>query len=172
MSLKKTTLILVLLCSLCFSAFAQRITIKADQVRLEQILDDISRQSGSSFYYSQPTVNPDELYSLNVDKVDLKTALDKLLAGKPITYDINDGKVYLVAKREAAQPKTVKGIVTDVEGEPLIGAAVLIKGTTKGTTTDFEGKFAIENVTEETVLEVSSIGYQSQDILVGKQGGQ
>lgn len=169
MSLKKTTLILVLLCSLCFSAFAQRITIKADQVRLEQILDDISRQSGSSFYYSQPTVNPDELYSLNVDKVDLKTALDKLLAGKPITYDINDGKVYLVAKGEAAQPKTVKGIVTDVEGEPLIGAAVLIKGTTKGTTTDFEGKFTLNNVTDETVLEITSIGYQTQNVPVGKQ---
>ena len=158
MSLKKLTLILVLLCPLCFTAYAQKISIKADQIRLEQILDDISRQSGSSFYYSQPTVNPDELYSINVEKADLKTVLDKLLAGKPITYDIKDGKVYLVAKGEAAQPKTVKGTVTDVEGEPLIGAAVLIKGTTTGTTTDFEGKFTVGNVTEETVLEISSIG--------------
>ena len=170
MSLKKLTLILVLLCPLCFNAYAQKISIKADQIRLEQILDDISRQSGSSFYYSQPTVNPDELYSINVEKADLKTVLDKLLAGKPITYDIKDGKVYLVAKGEAAQPKTVKGTVTDVEGEPLIGAAVLIKGTTTGTTTDFEGKFTVGNVTEETVLEISSIGYQSQDVQVGKQG--
>ena len=170
MSLKKLTLILVLLCPLCFNAYAQKISIKADQIRLEQILDDISRQSGSSFYYSQPTVNPDELYSINVENADLKTVLDKLLAGKPVTYDIKDGKVYLVAKGEAAQPKTVKGTVTDVEGEPLIGAAVLIKGTTTGTTTDFEGKFTVGNVTEETVLEISSIGYQSQDVQVGKQG--
>ena len=78
MSLKKLTLILVLLCPLCLNAYAQKITIKANQVRLEQILDDISRQSGSSFYYSQPTVNPDELFSLDVEKVDLKTALDQL----------------------------------------------------------------------------------------------
>lgn len=169
MSLKKLTLILVLLCPLCLNAYAQKITIKANQVRLEQILDDISRQSGSSFYYSQPTVNPDELFSLDVEKVDLKTALDQLLSGKSLTYDIKDNKVYLVAKGPQSAPKTVKGTVVDVEGAPLIGAAVLIKGTTKGTTTDFEGKFSLNGVTEETVLEVSSIGYQTNDILVGKQ---
>ena len=169
MSLKKLTLILVLLCPLCLSAYAQKITIKANQVRLEQILDDISRQSGSSFYYSQPTVNPDELFSLNVEKADLKTALDQLLSGKPLTYDIKNSKVYLVAKEPQSAPKTVKGTVVDVEGAPLIGAVVLIKGTTKGTTTDFEGKFSLNGVTEKTVLEVSLIGYQTNDILVGKQ---
>ena len=169
MSLKKLTLILVLLCPLCLSAYAQKITIKANQVRLEQILDDISRQSGSSFYYSQPTVNPDELFSLNVEKADLKTALDQLLSGKPLTYDIKNSKVYLVAKGPQSAPKTVKGTVVDVEGAPLIGAVVLIKGTTKGTTTDFEGKFSLNGVTEKTVLEVSLIGYQTNDILVGKQ---
>lgn len=169
MSLKKLTLILVLLCPLCLSAYAQKITIKANQVRLEQILDDISRQSGSSFYYSQPTVNPDELFSLNVEKADLKTALDQLLSGKPLTYDIKNSKVYLVAKEPQSAPKTVEGTVVDVEGAPLIGAVVLIKGTTKGTTTDFEGKFSLNGVTEKTVLEVSLIGYQTNDILVGKQ---
>ena len=169
MSLKKLTLTLVLLCPLCFNAFAQKITVKANQIRLEQILDDISRQSGSSFYYSQPTVNPDALFSLNVEKVDLKTALDHLFAGKPLTYDIKDNKIYLVAKDSQSAPKSVKGTVMDVEGAPLIGAAVLIKGTTKGTTTDFDGKFSLDNVTDETVLEVTSIGYQPQDVLVGKQ---
>ena len=98
MSLKKLSLILVFLCPLCFNAFAQKITVKADQIRLEQILDDISRQSGSSFYYSQPTVDPNALYSLNVNGADLKTAMDKLFAGSQIAYDIKGNKVYLVAK--------------------------------------------------------------------------
>lgn len=80
---------------------------------------------------------------------------------------------------EANQPPTtmevstperaIRGQVVDVEGQPLIGAAVLIKGTTKGTITDYEGKFTLENVTDATVLEVSSIGYQTQDITVGNQ---
>ena len=65
--------------------------------------------------------------------------------------------------------RTIKGQVVDIEGEPIIGAAVLIKGTTKGTTTDFEGSFSLGNVTDGTVLEISSIGYQTQNVTVGSQ---
>ena len=65
--------------------------------------------------------------------------------------------------------RTIKGQVVDIEGEPLIGAAVLIKGTTKGTTTDFEGKFTLGNVTDATILEFSSIGYQTQYVTLGSQ---
>ena len=65
--------------------------------------------------------------------------------------------------------RTIKGQVVDIEGEPIIGAAVLIKGTTKGTTTDFEGNFSLGNVTDGTILEISSIGYQTQNVAVGSQ---
>ena len=65
--------------------------------------------------------------------------------------------------------RTIKGQVVDIEGEPIIGAAVLIKGTTKGTTTDFEGNFSLGNVTDGTILEISSIGYQTQNVTVGPQ---
>ena len=65
--------------------------------------------------------------------------------------------------------RTIKGQVVDIEGEPIIGAAVLIKGTTKGTTTDFEGNFSLGNVTDGTILEISSIGYQTQNVTVGSQ---
>ena len=65
--------------------------------------------------------------------------------------------------------RTIKGQVVDIEGEPIIGAAVLIKGTAKGTTTDFEGNFSLGNVTDGTILEISSIGYQTQNVTVGSQ---
>ncbi|HLU94418.1 MAG TPA: SusC/RagA family TonB-linked outer membrane protein, partial [Membranihabitans sp.] len=51
--------------------------------------------------------------------------------------------------------------------EPLIGVNVLIKGTTRGTSTDFEGRFTLDEVDEQAVLVVSYIGYQTQEIKVG-----
>src|SRR5690606_32602389 len=61
----------------------------------------------------------------------------------------------------------LSGIVTDESGEPLIGVNVLIKGTTRGTSTDFEGRFTLDEVDEQAVLVVSYIGYQTQEIKVG-----
>ena len=68
-----------------------------------------------------------------------------------------------------AQGKTVTGTVVDGTGEPLIGVSVLVKGTTAGAITDFDGKFSIPNVKAESTLVVSYIGYATQEIKVGNQ---
>lgn len=66
------------------------------------------------------------------------------------------------------QPKglifNITGKVTDESGEPLIGVNVQVKGTTKGTATDFEGQFELEDVNENAVLVFSYIGYQTVEI--------
>lgn len=61
-----------------------------------------------------------------------------------------------------AQQPTVKGNVKDVAGEPVIGASVLVKGTTNGTITDMDGNFTLQNVTQGATIEVSFVGYISQ----------
>lgn len=66
------------------------------------------------------------------------------------------------------QKNTVKGTVTDQAGEPLIGASVVIKGTTKGAVTDTEGRFAID-VPNGATLEISCIGFEKRSIKVGAQ---
>lgn len=68
-----------------------------------------------------------------------------------------------------AQGKTVTGTVVDGTGEPLIGVSVLVKGTTAGAITDFDGKFSIPNVKAGSTLVVSYIGYATQEIKVGNQ---
>ena len=67
-----------------------------------------------------------------------------------------------------AQAKTVTGTVVDAIGEPIIGASVLEMGTTNGTITDVDGNFTLQ-VPEGTKLEVSFLGYKSQQIVVGAQ---
>ncbi len=67
------------------------------------------------------------------------------------------------------QGKKVTGVVVDGAGIPVIGANVIVKGTTNGTITDFDGNFTLENVPADGVLVVSYIGYLSQEIPVGNQ---
>ena len=67
------------------------------------------------------------------------------------------------------QGKKVTGVVIDGTGEPVIGANVVVKGTTNGTITDFDGNYTIEGVSANDVLVISYIGYLSQEVPVGNQ---
>lgn len=68
-----------------------------------------------------------------------------------------------------AQDKTVTGVVLDKTGETVIGASVLVKGTTNGTITDVDGNFTLKNVQEDAVLQVSFVGYKAQDVALKGQ---
>lgn len=63
------------------------------------------------------------------------------------------------------QSSTCKGVVIDATGEPVIGASVLVKGTTTGTITDFDGNFEIPNVSKGATLVISFVGYKSQEVV-------
>ena len=65
------------------------------------------------------------------------------------------------------QTKSVTGTVTDEDGEPLPGVTVAIKGTTQGTTTNFDGVYSLNNVTAETELQFSFVGMKTQLLTVG-----
>lgn len=65
------------------------------------------------------------------------------------------------------QQKAISGKVVDSKGESIIGANVMEKGTTNGTITDFDGKFSL-NVSAKAILQVSYIGYKSQEIPVSQ----
>ncbi len=69
-------------------------------------------------------------------------------------------------KNEHAVAITISGLVTDQEGEPLIGVNIQVKDTNKGTSTDFDGRFTLEEVDENAVLVVSYIGYRTQEVSV------
>lgn len=105
MKLIRSILALIVFVGFSFSMTAQNVTINKSQVTLETVLDDLSRQTGFEFLHSRPTVNPDEIVSLNVSGVSLETALQKLFSNKPIGYEIKDSKVYLIAKDTPDTPK-------------------------------------------------------------------
>lgn len=77
-----------------------------------------------------------------------------------------------VANDLVSQSKTVTGVVLDAANIPVIGANVIVKGTTNGTVTDMDGRFSLQNVPENAVLQVSYIGYLDQEIPVSGKSGQ
>ncbi len=75
----------------------------------------------------------------------------------------------LLASTVSAQTLTIKGTVVDVSSEPIIGASVLVEGTTNGSVTDLDGNFTLNNVPEKGKIVISFIGYQSQTLNVKGQ---
>ena len=84
-----------------------------------------------------------------------------LLAGSPWTAFADTDNIL-----EVLQNSTVRGKVVDASGEPVIGASVVVKGTTTGVITDLDGNFILSNVSGQAVLVISHVGYKSQEIAV------
>ena len=100
--------------------------------------------------------------------------LDNLLKNAGIEYEMEGTHIVLSSKNADTvapvqqQAHTVTGLIVDKNGDPIIGANVLIKGTTNGTVTDIDGKFSIE-AESNAVLDISYIGYLTKEITVGNQ---
>ncbi len=161
----------VLFLSSSVSMFAQKVTLNLNQVAMEKVFSTITEQTEYTFAYSQPTINPKALVSLNVTNADLRSALDQLFAGTNISYEIRDKKIFLTDKKTAAPQQTstdkitVKGVVTDDLGDPLIGASVSEKGTSNAVMTDLDGNYTMR-VSPNATLVFTYVGFDTQDVAV------
>ena len=165
-------LFLMLLCvaGTALTARAQKVTLNFRNAKLEQVFGRITEQTGYTFYYARPTVNPDKVVSIAVADVDVRAALKQLLADDKVEIEIRDGKIYLSPPRQsAAVPQSVKGVVRDAAGQPVVGAAVIVKGTTRGVSSGTDGSFSFEGLADGAVLQVSALGYASAEIPVGNR---
>ena len=171
--MKKFVCSCVLLLGIClsFQANAQKINLDFNQAELGQVLEEIHKQTGYVFYYSQPPVDARKPVTIKISDGELKSVLDKLFSGTSITYSISENKIYLQA--EKPQDKTTgdviyTGVILDTDNVPVIGAGITVAGTTNGTITDVDGKFEIKARSGDR-LEVSSLGFQTQEIVLGKK---
>ena len=122
------------------------LTLEARNETVQQVLDKIEAQSEFSFFYNNKQVNVDRLVSINTKNQNVFSILNKLFDGTDVTYKVLDKSIILSIKENKGntslqEDKRVSGIVLDEKGEPVIGANVMVKGTTNGTVTDMDGKF-------------------------------
>lgn len=162
-------LVVALLLSFSMSAWAQKVSLNFKNAKVETVLSSIKKQAGMGMVFSDQILDVNRTVSIHVKDVELGTALDKLLAGTNVFYEIRNNRIYFMEKKEAqqsSQKKKVKGKVTDSTGEPIIGANIMEEGTSSnGTITDIDGNFEL-NVSSNATLKVTYIGYCTQQVAV------
>ena len=161
-------------CSYAGNAHSQnaKVSIHMNNVKLDKILNEIENQTDYLFIYNNQ-VDINKITSVKVKNEAVAQVLDRILSGTGINYELEGTHIILTTEaikdlHAQQQAKTVTGTVTDVSGEPIIGANIRIKGTTTGTITDIDGNFSIE-AEPQSVIEVSYIGYLTQETVINNQ---
>lgn len=167
-------LMVCVFCSYAGNAHSQnaKVSIRMNNVKLDKILNEIENQTDYLFIYNNQ-VDINKITSVKVKNEAVAQVLDRILSGTGINYELEGTHIILTTEaikdlHAQQQAKTVTGTVTDVSGEPIIGANIRIKGTTTGTITDIDGNFSIE-AKPQSVIEVSYIGYLTQETVINNQ---
>ena len=155
------------------AVFAQTtVTATFKNATLSEVLWEVQRQTDFTFVYSTEEVKNVKVEKLIVNHEKIANVLDKCLKGSGLTYTVHDGVIAIkpvskVEEMAAPQQKTkLNGTVVDETGEAIIGANVIVKGTTNGCTTDLDGHFTLDVDHLPVTLMVSYIGYTRQEIKV------
>lgn len=149
------------------------LSLSLKNATLEQAIDRIEEETGYSFLYADHVLDVSRVVNLEANNKDINLVLSRVFDNMNVDYKIVDKQIILSRKLESIplaqqQGHTVQGVVLDSNQEPVIGANVLVKGTTVGTITDIDGRFTLE-VPDNAVLVVSYIGYLSTELVPGSK---
>ena len=148
-----------------------RVTIREQRVKMERVISAIEHQTRYLFGIGDD-VNTDRLVTVEVENAPLERALDEMVRGTDIAYSV-EGTNILLFRREAPVSRAVevRGRVTDAKGQPIIGASVIVRGTTVGVSTDAEGGFSLQvpAPASQQYLEISYLGYETATVAVGSR---
>ena len=160
----------VLLLSL--SVLAQNVTRKNvtinAPVTVANLIKEIENQTGFLLVYSEKAVDLTRKVNVSAKDEPALSVLEKAFAGTGIVPKIEGNTIVLSEKKAGEDQNKVQGTIVDENGEPVVGANVLVKGTRMGTFTDVDGRFEL-NAPAGAVLVCSSIGYQTLEVPVGNR---
>ena len=149
-----------------------RVTIRENGSKMEQVISAIERQTRYLFGIDDE-VNTDLPVTVHAENEPLKKVLDEMFRGTDIVYTVEGTNILLTRRPAAPQSRAVSvtGRVTDASGQPIVGASVIVRGTTVGVSTDAEGRFALEvpSPAASQTLEVSYLGYETATVPVGSR---
>ena len=149
-----------------------RVTIRENGAKMEQVISAIERQTRYLFGIGDE-VNTDLPVTVHAENEPLKKVLDEMFRGTDIVYTVEGTNILLTRRPAAPQSRavSVSGRVTDASGQPIVGASVIVRGTTVGVSTDTEGRFVLEvpSPAASQTLEVSYLGYETAAVPVGSR---
>ncbi|RHR36803.1 SusC/RagA family TonB-linked outer membrane protein [Parabacteroides sp. AF18-52] len=167
-SISKLLFITALFSNSLFSyAQQQQVRLTGNNVTLKTAFKQIEQQTKLFVDYNTQEVNDSRPISKLPKNSNVKEVMEQLLEGTGCSIAFSNGHIIITKQAQtASDTKKISGIVKDERGEPVIGANVVVKGTTNGTVTDMDGKYTLE-VSPGAVLQISYIGYNTQEVKVG-----
>ena len=159
------------------AASAQSISLNITKGTITEVFKAIEDQSEYKFFYNDNQINLNKRVDVNIHGESIEQVLNNIFNGTGITYKLVKNHVVLTNKtvKSTELPSTnqngkrLTGQVIGQDGEPLIGVNVVVKGTTIGSMTDMDGRYVLENVPSNAIVEFSYIGYLQQSINVGNK---
>ena len=158
------------------TSYAQvtEIRLSAGTKTLQEVFSEIEKETEFIFFYNDNAIDLSRKVNVQKTQGSIDEILVSLLENTGADYKIVDRQIVFYNVKDFKnektaiaglnqQKKTVTGLLTDADGNPVIGATVSIKGTTYGVTTDIDGKYILNNVSEGDVLEFRYIGYNTEE---------
>jgi TonB-dependent starch-binding outer membrane protein SusC len=177
----KLTTALILAASLHVAAagHSQRVSLSVKDATLKTVFVELNRQTGYNFLYTEETLSKAKKVSINLKDATLDEVLKACFEGQPFNYEIVDKTI--VIKEKAKQisvfqpvynsltspppPIDIRGRIVNEKNEPVI-ATVMVKGTSKGTTTNDNGEFELKRVDDNATLVITGVGIETFEVKV------
>lgn len=155
------------------AALGQQVTLNVKNAPLYQIMKDLQKQSGYSFFMKAEDTKTANPVTLNLKDASIEKTLQIIFTNQPLKYEINGKMIILTPKEkptgnfvekgmEVSRFITITGKVTDEQGAPLPGASVRASG--KATVTNEKGEFTLSGVEENAAVGISYLGYITKTV--------
>lgn len=146
-----------------------QISVTFKDVPLMEALSTLENKSEYSFFYSNMLPDKDARVSIDAKDKSIEFILDNIFSNLSISYEINGHQIVLSEDKKEEKNTSYKasGVVVDSAGEPVIGAGVVIEGSTNGTITDVDGRWELLVPSTTTKIVISSLGYKEQIVAAG-----
>ena len=144
----------------------QRVTLELKDVSLSELFQEIKKQTSFKFFYNDTQEKEMGKITISVKNETVENVLDRVFQGKEYTYRVSGEQIIVVKRQEARKPiqeVVIEGTVLERDSMPIIGATIVLQGTTTGVTTDGNGKFRlVVPMDDEIYIEVSFLGMKKQ----------
>ena len=146
-----------------------QISVTFKDVPLMEALSTLENKSEYSFFYSNMLPDKDARVSIDARDKSIEFILDNIFSNLSISYEINGHQIVLREDKKEDKNTSYKasGVVIDSAGEPVIGAGVVIEGSTNGTITDVDGRWELVVPSTTTKIVICSLGYKEQVVAAG-----
>ncbi len=170
-------LILISLVSASASVYSQsvRIDMELHDASLEKVFQSIQDQTEFDIFYKNEHLPRYKKVDAVYAKATVEHVLEDVLVGTGLKYRVLNKDIVItkinsgIGSDMELQQKTVRGVITDLDGTPLPGVTIVVKGTTNGTVTNLEGQYTLGGIPAGATLQYSFVGMETQEIEIGDQ---